>query len=298
MNKLLLSLSLCVALGGQAVAQIIPHGPGMWANSELDHKFGTNVTYGQAVAFYPDNVLTQPPSDASPDNPSYMQTDVVSIGRNGYVSLGFNPLIVNGPGYDFIVFENVLRTASGDFGEWMRVEVSKDGNTWYKFPYDTVSGEGMAGRKVTKDGSASTFKDTSICGGDAFDLSVVGLDTMKYIRLYDATNYQAAMGCSICTSADLDAIAAVWQVGDAIPNRIPVRTMPLTKMYYANDYLYINSLAKNTMQVQVYGLQGNMLQNFSTSPNASHYLPLVAGVYMIKVQLPSGEAMVQKMVIQ
>jgi hypothetical protein len=56
---------------------------------------------------------------------------VASLGDGGMVTLQFSLPITNGPGNDFAVFENSF---SNDFLELAFVEVSSDGNNFYRFP--------------------------------------------------------------------------------------------------------------------------------------------------------------------
>ena len=57
--------------------------------------------------------------------------DVVSLGDSGVAVLTFDTPIMNGPGFDFAVFENSF---SDDYLEFAFVEVSSDGNRFVRFP--------------------------------------------------------------------------------------------------------------------------------------------------------------------
>lgn len=57
--------------------------------------------------------------------------DVVSLGDSGLAILTFDQPIMNGPGFDFAVFENSF---SDDYLEFAFVEVSSDGNRFVRFP--------------------------------------------------------------------------------------------------------------------------------------------------------------------
>lgn len=56
---------------------------------------------------------------------------IVSLGDAGEAILSFSEIIVNGPGWDFAVFENSF---SDDFLELAFVEVSSDGINFFRFP--------------------------------------------------------------------------------------------------------------------------------------------------------------------
>lgn len=259
----------------------------MWASSELGHRFGDNQTGGQLPVVYPQNVFSKPPSDASPDNPSYLQTDICSIGGDsGYVALGFYPSILNGPGYDFTVFENVLRVISGTdtavFEEWMKVAVSNDGVTWYTFPYDASSGEGLAGRNFTY-GNTATYKDVKQSGGDPFDLSVLGLDSAKYVRLTDATELQVSEG----GSADLDAVAAIWQVGD---NTTQINTISaVNAKLEVNGNAVFYCLSDRSSAVDVFDLTGRLLQSTAAYGTVGQVIIPENGLYIIRFTTTKGQ---------
>lgn len=292
-KSLLLSLSLSLSLS-ISFAQI-PLIKSMWASSELGHQFGDNQTTGQLLT-YPQNVFSKPPTSASPDNPSYMATDICSMGGDkAYIALGFYPTILNGPGADFTVFENVLRVISGKdttiFQEWMMVSASNDGITWYDFPYDSLSGEGMAGRNFTY-GNTATYKDPKQSGGDAFDLSVVGLDSAKYIRVTDATHFQNSSG----GSADLDAIAAIWQVGDDITGINEKNTVHAAIDVQGRSTFYCLNTACKT--ASVYDLSGKLIEKHLNAGNCGQFTFNTAGLYILSFEGANGAVHTQKITIQ
>ncbi len=57
--------------------------------------------------------------------------DVVSLGDSGYATVTFDFPIIDGPGYDFAVFENSF---SDTYLELAFVEVSSDGENYFRFP--------------------------------------------------------------------------------------------------------------------------------------------------------------------
>ena len=63
------------------------------------------------------------------------QNGVVSLGDSGVATLTFQNPIYNGQGFDFAVFENGFYTQSPlAFLEFAFVEVSSDGNNFFRFP--------------------------------------------------------------------------------------------------------------------------------------------------------------------
>jgi hypothetical protein len=58
-------------------------------------------------------------------------TNVVSLGDSGYITLTFPQFIVDGPGFDFAIFENGF---DDNYMELAHVEVSSDGANFFRFP--------------------------------------------------------------------------------------------------------------------------------------------------------------------
>ena len=93
----------------------------------------------------PDIVLG-PPDGRGPEAGGL---DVLSLGQGGSIVLGFgDSVIIDGPGPDFIVFENpfwVGGDSTNVFAELGQVEVSEDGQTWVGFSCNVDTREGCAG---------------------------------------------------------------------------------------------------------------------------------------------------------
>lgn len=145
--------------------------------------------------------------------------DVASLGCGGRITLYFDgPGIVDGPGPDFIVFENPFALADATFSEPARVLVSDDGARWGLFACivdgtATWPPEGCAGVTPVASGAGDDFStDPDRAGGDAFDLAEVGLDRARWVRIVDMTEdyYGDRMWCTGPSGGfDLDAVAAV-----------------------------------------------------------------------------------------
>jgi len=68
---------------------------------------------------------------------SYPDGQAVSLGDGGMATISFDVPIVDGPGFDFAVFENgfhIRNSSDSDFLELAFVEVSTDGLRWVRFP--------------------------------------------------------------------------------------------------------------------------------------------------------------------
>jgi hypothetical protein len=146
--------------------------------------------------------------------------DVVSLGQGGTIVVGFEPsAIADGPGADFIVFENAF-WIGGDstqpFVELAEVSVSDDGATWKTFPCTAIANPygACSGWKPVYSNSQNGISpfDPSKAGGEAYDLADVGMTRAKFVRIRD-------MGQTTCPADpskklpnlgyDLDAIAVI-----------------------------------------------------------------------------------------
>jgi len=176
-----------------------------WADGSPAVEYGPGAGYGQA--YYPENILGPPDPAATPSAPSFGENNLLTLGKDGWVVLEFTDnSIINEPGADFTVFENVMDTGSGYFQECAFVEVSQDGQSWVQFPWDAATLEGLAGLMPT---TGADPTDPAVSGGDQFDLETLGLDWIRFVRLTDCGDAVSDGGLF-----DLDAVAAVnWSTG-------------------------------------------------------------------------------------
>jgi hypothetical protein len=169
---------------------------------------------------------------------------VVSLGVGGSIVLEFTDNeIVDGPGADFIVFENAFFCAaepqSADdpysvFAEPGFVAVSDDGVNFATFPYDAAalaqvtlfcserplieSLGGLMGISPSPNGNYTVPNDPLVFdpgspggvsghGGDAFDLAAVGLSHARFVRITDSSLGIGIPGAS--EGVDLDSVVAI-----------------------------------------------------------------------------------------
>lgn len=186
-----------------------------------------------------------------PSSATTGSTQVVSLGTGGSITLDFtNNIIVNGPGPDFIVFENaffcgtVPGSSADDYSVFVEpviVEVF-DGSTWKAFDYDgdallqvgsTTEDATCAPRSLVEQltglaGITPTFSGDRIVpddphvwdpdgiggvsgwGGDAFDLADIGVTQTDRIRLTDSGRIAGFTGSP--QGADIDAVIALNSV--------------------------------------------------------------------------------------
>jgi hypothetical protein len=157
-------------------------------------------------------------------------TDVVSLGSGGSIVVSFAPnAIVDGPGADFIVFENpfwIGGNPNDPYAEPGQVSVSDDGVTWSAFPCTPTidpqagDGTGVAGPYGSCGGWQIVYSnpengispvDPSVAGGLALDLATVGLVHARYVKIVDQTQEDCPeAGPRPDTNGfDLDAVAII-----------------------------------------------------------------------------------------
>ena len=79
------------------------------ADTVLRFTPGSGQSTGQGPAFFPSNIFGIPDPTATEETPSVDPREVCSIGLDGEIIIGFDGhVIVDAPGPDFTVFENVF----------------------------------------------------------------------------------------------------------------------------------------------------------------------------------------------
>jgi hypothetical protein len=143
--------------------------------------------------------------------------DVVSLGTGGEIVVAFGEnAIVDGPGPDFLVFENSFFSGgnperpTAELGE---VSVSDDGETWATFactarayPYGACAGWRPV---LSSPANGISPLDPAVSGGDPFDLADVGLARARFVRIRDVGNEPCEEGRPGTNGFDLDAVAIV-----------------------------------------------------------------------------------------
>jgi hypothetical protein len=253
-----------------------------WASSVTDYKFGEGQNFGQDKAWFPENVLGPLSNKVSPTIPASTEREICSLGKNGYIVLKFEPAIIDGLGKDFTIFENAFIYGEGRiYDEWMIVSVSEDGVNWHTFPYDTISGVGMAGRTPTA-AFGVDYANPAQSGGDAFDLADLQLNKIYYIKVTDATKFQSADR----ESAELDAIIAIHQEENYLP-----KTNTKLELTYSNSLLSVHSdiNINNLVIIDINGkkiVEKNLLK-----PSTELHVNLLGvseGVYALNCVLADG----------
>jgi hypothetical protein len=237
---------------------------------------GTGQSVGQGPVFFPRNVLGMPDTSARIDKPSVDPRTICSIGLGGDIVLGFaHHAVVNGPGTDFVVYENAFRYAAGRiYAEPATVQVSQDGLTWHPFPFDRSTLEGCAG--VTP-----TDPQLPHGGGDAFDLAAVGMDSVRWIRLTDITQTLLddpghALFDPTLSGFDLDAVVAL--------HHVPIVDAPRGTFDATTERLSVGLPPGQSGVCRFFDLRGTLL----------HQQHIDAGITGIDAaSLPPGYVMIQ-----
>jgi hypothetical protein len=154
-----------------------------------------SVERGPANILFPDGALAgfgtesdaTGPSDATSEDPY----TAVSLGDGGSATLTFDPPFQNIPGPDFAVFENAFGNA---FLELAFVEVSSDGETFFRFPATSLTRTDL---QVGSFGGVDPTDAHNLAGkhpagfGTPFDLSdlpthpTVDLQRITHVRIID-----------------------------------------------------------------------------------------------------------------
>lgn len=113
---------------------------------------------------------------------------VISIGDGGKITLYFENPIADRVGFDFAIFENGFKVGDEYFLELAFVEVSVDGVAWFRFPTESLTDTSfqVAGFETLLPTQLSGFAGKHQAGfGTPFDLEVVGMDSIHFVRCVD-----------------------------------------------------------------------------------------------------------------
>lgn len=194
---------------GEAAVLLADAGPSAFVARVISFEPGEGAGFGQSRM--PDIILG-PPQGRS----EFMGSlDVLSLGRGGKICVGFDRDIADGPGADFIVFENAFRVlgTTSTFVELGEVSVSQDGVRFVIFacnPSEISGYAGCAGAHPVLSNSANGVNplDPTAAGGDAFDLQTAGVQSARVVCVRDLSTQPLA---SPNSGFDLDAIGAIHQ---------------------------------------------------------------------------------------
>jgi hypothetical protein len=240
------------------------------------------------------------------------QNGTVSLGDSGIAILTFPSPIVNGPGFDFAVFENgfdVGPPAEGlAFLELAFVEVSSDGVRYVRFPsIDNVQDTSQISNAVPMDGSLLN----NLAGkyvwdyGTPFDLNELvdspGLDVnnILYVKVIDVIgSISTIIGARdsrgniindpyptnfASSGFDLDAVGVINQKEEAGIDQVTYTTMQV----YPNpvsDVLQIRTYISGSSIVQIIDIKGRVIVDKTFNSRTELWLDTMpTGVYNVKI---------------
>lgn len=244
--------------------------------------------------YYPENIFGPPSSKASNQVPASSMTEVLPIGIGGEIIVGIkDKAIFNGPGYDFIIFENAFLNPinKGIFAEPAKVSVSQDGVHFIEFPYDRESLVGLAGISPVI-GSKDPFVHPA-CGGDAFDLDDVGLSFITHIKIVDFTEIIPTLDKTnkyynpehLLSGFDLDALSSRYVLDEA---SVSVNQIPKNDRFHLSqndDFIRISSQVLDTEFVaKIFDLYGQNLLTMTFIKYVQIPINTISnGIYLIQI---------------
>ncbi len=235
---------------------------------------------------------------------------VVSLGDSGYAIVTFNTPIMNGAGWDFAIFENSF---DGNFLELAFVEVSSDGNTFYRFPAASLTPDNV---QTGSFGLTNATKLNNLAGkyranyGTPFDLEEVknkpALDVnhITHIKIIDVVgSIQAQYGTKDTSGSfvndpwptafpsggfDLDAVGVINQSPNAIKkiNHLPVSFYPNP----ATDIISVQTNSASPTLLQITNMNGEVLFSKTISNSGSiNCSAFTNGIYFLTTEIENNK---------
>lgn len=247
--------------------------------------------------YFPENIFGPPSPKATVQVPASSMADVLPIGFEGEIIIGFKgKALINGPGYDFIIFENpfINPINKGIFAEPGIVSVSQDGINFIEFPHNPNSLDGLAGLTPVN-GNRDPFIHPA-CGGDAFDLETIGLSFITHIKIKDTTNIVTSLPKDhkyynpqhILSGFDLDAVSARYLVDISTVSTESHESDLRIRQY--NETLQILSSCYDCLyQIYIYNLFGIVVLNDYINANQLvNIYKFPTGIYLCRIFDNSG----------
>lgn len=230
--------------------------------------------------------------------------DVVSLGDSGVAVLTFDQPIINGPGFDFAVFENSF---SDDYLEFAFVEVSSDGEQFVRFPNHSevqsqvqIHGFGLtdarrihnlAGKYRAGYGTPFDLEDLS----DSIGVNITAITHVKVIDVIGTIGDYAtfdSQGNKInepysspyeSGGFDLDGVGVIHK-------ELNVAHMTTEKVTFfpnpAQHQLHIRQPSGRCIEFIIYSFEGKKVKTFETcQPDQEVSFMLPNGMYYISYEL-------------
>lgn len=231
-------------------------------------------------------------------------TSIVSLGDSGQITLTFQSLITDGPGYDFAVFENGF---ANNYMEFAHVEVSSDGIHFFRFP---STSEIPLSPQLSNFSYSDCRMVNNLAGkyrsgyGTPFDISEIGEDpnlnknAITHIRLIDAIGDVSGNHSTVDANGtiindpfptpfescgfDLDAVGVINGILQLSENQLTVSVYPNP----FNQFLTIEFDGKAQIELISFNGQTVLTQEHSNKSNLD-LNDLKAGSYFIHIKSES-----------
>lgn len=271
-----------------------------YIDTVFNFKPGEGQNSGQSMEFFPVNIFGPPSTKASFNIAEMSESEICSIGLGGEIIVGFkDSFLYDGEGPDFTIFENAFVNPINQrvFAEPGVVSVSEDGINYIEFPFNSETLEGCAGTKPTI-GIEDPFNPAK-SGGNQFDLKLVNLMKIKYIKIKDYCekilhNSNHQFYDPIISGFDLDAISAQYLAADnnsinEISNNLMSKYIIKTKeeLYRYLQKTYVNDI--NISKIKIYDYIGNEIYSISKFNEIYNLRQIKSGIYLLIFEKRSSE---------
>jgi hypothetical protein len=235
---------------------------------------------------------------------------VLSLGDGGFAIVGFEKPIVNGPGFDFAVFENGF---IDEFLELAFVEVSSDGINFFRFKATSNTQSDV--QIGPFDYNADPTLMNNLAGkyralfGTPFDLEemtgIQGLnvDSITHIKVIDVVGSINPLYASYDQNNhvinehyptpypqggfDLDAIGVIHQQVNAI-NEKELNSINIFPNPFVDD-LYLEGSFDSISKIELLDQTGNLIYQCNLAPsNKINFSALKAGCYFLVMYTKQG----------
>jgi len=289
----------------------------LYKDSSIFVDWATNCTFNRGWMNIADTALGKVTSGSSFSALGIPDGDVVSLGDGGEAIYYFSNPIVNGPGFDFAIFENGFRNPADSNLSYMElafVEVSNDGINYKRFAatshIDTsmqIAGygqytdcrlvNGLAGKYIANYGTPFDLDEF-------LPLSSINLNDIHYIKIKDVVGSIHRNYCSYDTQQniindpyptdfmtggfDLDALGIIHQL-------YPASTLNESK---ENTISIYPNPCQNQLKIQssekikrgtVVSLEGKVVLQFNEMDQDNiDVSSLKGGIYLLKLETEKG----------
>jgi len=316
MQKILLTLLSCCSIAlyaqfGTPAGEVGSTAIHADSNCFIDWGNTAHIIKGYMDISMPDSGTVDVGSAESACGPA-KQNGVVSLGDSGVAVVQFFNAIIDGAGFDFAVFENAFNDT---FLELAHVEISNDGETYYRFPSTSLT---QYNKQLGTFDGINTEKIHNLAGkyrfpyGTPFDISELDSvytdlpEEFYYVRITDVIGCINPKWASkdqlgniindpwptpfISSGFDLD---AVGMINGRITNCVNLQTHPSLYFYSINEETFIKS--RESCTIEFYNNSGMLIEVISIL-NSGDTIPVKlqkSGVYYWKTEQYSGSIFIK-----